>query len=142
MEVIFSIHIERVLRIFRLFGIDQLPAHNACLPGQLCSDHQWILSIHSSLQNGVFSPFKPCCPLIHLPHKFLLAFPICSAICYMASFPEAITMHLIIVSTSWVSRFLQKYRRATHRFRIGTSGYQIIHFQCTILQRIENRLMS
>ena len=35
--------------------------------------------------------------------------------------------------------FLQKYLGATHRLSVSAGCYKVIHFQCTILQRIENQ---
>ncbi len=104
-----------------IFGYldDQLPAHN----GNVRTVGVVICGFCQSTAvyiNGLSPVRKPCCPLIHLPHKFLLAASNMLCHCYTGVISRgdhnALDHSLHVLGFS----FLQKYLGATHRFRIGT----------------------
>ena len=125
-----------VFQNLRIFG-DQLPAHNGNVPDS-CVVICGFCQSTAVYKMGILHS-KPCCPLIHLPHKFLLAAPDMLCHCYTGIISrgnhDALNHSLHILGFP----FLQKHLGAAHRLGISTGGYNVIHFQCTILQRIENQ---
>ena len=125
-----------VFQNLRIFG-DQLPAHNGNVPNS-CVVICGFCQSTAVYKMGILHS-KPCCPLIHLPYKFLLAASNMLCHCYTGVISRgdhnALDHSLHILGFP----FLQKYLGATHRLSVSAGCYKVIHFQCTILQRIENQ---
>ena len=125
-----------IFQYLRIF-CNQFPAHEGNVTG-CCVVIRGICQPTAVHKMGILHS-KTSRPLIHLPHKFLLAAP--DMLCHRYTGVISRGDHNALDHSLHILGFpfLQKYLGATHRLSVSAGCYKVIHFQCTILQRIENQ---